>query len=354
MNAKSFEGHPLEDTYARKQLENKITAPEEPAVGKILKVKAVNEDGSFTVEWADGGSGNIEDVTVDSTSIVNENGVAEVPTLVGNAAGTTSHGYGLVKYDPNGYGIGVNNKGIAVIREATSSTIKNRSGVLPIVPRNFDVAVKSAMCDPIGSTALNVAWTEEEQIHARERLGIGDWELIADVTLEEDTDYVFEKNDEFALSDFKTYYIIISGKERSTPVGKIYVAFKTNKVQMDSVKRWYVGSTSDAGDRSITRMYADFSMVNKNEMNDMSYTNVIGCLIDGYGNFKRLTTESSKFIGQENPFNLYVSSAGAGTNIKIYGIRSSSTSSSFKYTDAYINSLIENKLNDIDGSEVMY
>lgn len=39
--------------------EDKITKPAEtPAIGKILRVKSVNEDGTFTCEWADGGGNN--------------------------------------------------------------------------------------------------------------------------------------------------------------------------------------------------------------------------------------------------------------------------------------------------------
>ena len=46
---------------------------------------------------------------------------------------------------------------------------------------SLDAAVEAAMCDGKGA-----AWTAEEQVAARERMGINEWELIADVTLEED------------------------------------------------------------------------------------------------------------------------------------------------------------------------
>lgn len=39
--------------------EDKITKPAEaPTIGKILRVKSVNEDGTFVCEWADGGGNN--------------------------------------------------------------------------------------------------------------------------------------------------------------------------------------------------------------------------------------------------------------------------------------------------------
>lgn len=53
-----------------------LYSPPTPEVGKILKIKSVNEDGTFTCEWADSGS-NL-DVRINGESIV-QDGVAEIP-----------------------------------------------------------------------------------------------------------------------------------------------------------------------------------------------------------------------------------------------------------------------------------
>ncbi|MGM9601400.1 MAG: hypothetical protein ACI3W5_07435, partial [Faecousia sp.] len=57
------------------KLDKPATAPE---VGKILKVTAVNEDGTFSCEWADANSGCVEDVQIDGQSVVGD-GVAAIP-----------------------------------------------------------------------------------------------------------------------------------------------------------------------------------------------------------------------------------------------------------------------------------
>ena len=59
--------------------EDKIDKPvEAPTVGTILKVKSVNENGTFVCEWGEGG-GNL-DVQIDGQSIVKD-GVAEIPSV---------------------------------------------------------------------------------------------------------------------------------------------------------------------------------------------------------------------------------------------------------------------------------
>lgn len=56
----------------------------------------------------------------------------------------------------------------------------------------LDYAVKAAMCDGKGA-----AWSEDEQASARERIGINEWEEIADFTLEEDTIIKIDFDGEF-------------------------------------------------------------------------------------------------------------------------------------------------------------
>ena len=160
--------------------EDKITKPAEaPTIGKILRVKSVNEDGTFVCEWADDGGNNL-DVRIDGESIV-QDGVAEIPLC------TTSTAPGLISIDlySNNGGLYRANEATGLIRIANAkntSIDKRENSFCPIVPENLDYAVKAAMCDGKGAT-----WTAEEQAAARKRMRAwsGDWQIIMDETLAE-------------------------------------------------------------------------------------------------------------------------------------------------------------------------
>lgn len=185
--------------------EDKITKPAEaPTIGKIIRVKSVNEDGTFVCEWAD--SASDLDVQIDGKSIV-QNGVAEIPLC------TKTKGAGLISIDayPNNGGLYRANNATGLIRivSATNNQIdERRNQFCPIVPETIDYAVKAAMCDGKG-----VAWTADEQTAARERMGIYDWEDILDVTLEEDGAVNLDLN-----GTFKDLYLYINQSNVETPI----------------------------------------------------------------------------------------------------------------------------------------
>lgn len=181
--------NPYDDTELKSEIATKITAPENPEVGKVFRIKTVNEDGTFIGEWADGGVANL-DVQINGKSIVH-NGVAEIPLCTkANTAGLIyidnySNAGGLYKANTN--------TGLIRIAKATDSALTERANqYCPVVPTNLDYAVKAAMCDGKGS-----AWSEDEQASARERIGINEWEEIADFTLEEDTIIKIDFDGEF-------------------------------------------------------------------------------------------------------------------------------------------------------------
>lgn len=172
--------------------ENKIEKPADlPIVGKILRVKSVNEDGTFICEWADSGGSNL-DVRIAGESIV-QDGVAEIPLC------TKTKEAGLISidtYTSNGGLHRANNEtGLIRIASATNNQIdERRNKFCPIVPETIDYAVKAAMCDGKGAM-----WTADEQTAARERMGAwtGDWQIIMDETLAELTQEVsFEVPDD--------------------------------------------------------------------------------------------------------------------------------------------------------------
>ena len=114
----------------------KLDKPSDPPiVGKVLKVKSVNEDGSFVCEWAES-TGNVSDVAVNGESIV-VNGVASIP--VGSAVKAGVHKVN------DYYGTRIlNNDGLLATSLATEADILARTnGYKPIVPSNLEKAVTS-------------------------------------------------------------------------------------------------------------------------------------------------------------------------------------------------------------------
>lgn len=138
-----------------------LYSPPTPEVGKILKIKSVNEDGTFVCEWADDGGSNL-DVRIDGKSIV-QDGVAEIPISSFNTLG-------LVYTDNSagGYTTGLmNEKGRLKVNTASIDDVNKRRLRKEIDCSNFDYAVKAAMCDGKGA-----AWTADEQKAAKERIGV--------------------------------------------------------------------------------------------------------------------------------------------------------------------------------------
>lgn len=185
--------------------EDKITKPaESPTIGKIIRVKSVNEDGTFVCEWAD--SASDLDVQIDGKSIV-QNGTAEIPLC------TKTKEAGLISIDtyPDNGGLHRANNATGLIRIASARNNQideRRNQFCPIVPKTIDYAVKAAMCDGKGA-----AWTAEEQAAVRERMGIYDWEDILDVTLEEDGAVNLDLN-----GTFKDLYLYINQSNVETPI----------------------------------------------------------------------------------------------------------------------------------------
>ena len=148
-----------------------LVSPPTPEPGKILKIKSVNEDGTFTCEWADDGGSNL-DVQINGESIV-QDGVAEIPI--------SSHDtLGLVYTDNSagGYTTGlINRQGRLQVNTASIDDVNKRRLRKEIDCSNFDYAVKAAMCDGKGA-----AWTAEEQAAARARIGALDTQDMIDIT----------------------------------------------------------------------------------------------------------------------------------------------------------------------------
>lgn len=151
------------------KLDKPVTPPD--SAGKVLRVLSVNEDGTFTCEWADDAEG-VTDVQVNGTSIVS-NGVANVPLANSTTLGCVKP---IEQY--GSYGININSQGEIYVVPATINDINLRNNAYrSIPPSRIDYAVKAAMCDGKGP-----AWTAEEQAAARDRIGIDKpFELIEEI-----------------------------------------------------------------------------------------------------------------------------------------------------------------------------
>nr|DAV79724.1 MAG TPA: hypothetical protein [Caudoviricetes sp.] len=182
-------------------IKDKLDVPENPMVGKYLRVKAVNEDGVPELEWVDEPSGGSSlDIQINGQSIVKD-GIAEIPLC------TTSKAPGLIAIDTYSNSGGLyranNDTGLVRIAKANNMSLTERKNEFcPVVPANLDYAVKCAMCDGKGA-----AWTAEEQAAARERMGIGEWELFADIALEEKVQKI-----SFTIENWKELFVRIDAK----------------------------------------------------------------------------------------------------------------------------------------------
>ena len=138
--------------------------------GNVIEIPCIKGEKGERGEKGD--SASATDVQINGTSITVD-GVADIPIASDKVNG-------VMKVNRNG-GVTVVNETLTLVR-GTNASIENRATSLsPIVPSNLDYAVKCAMTDGKGEV-----WTQDEKAMARERIGIDEWEVLADMTLTED------------------------------------------------------------------------------------------------------------------------------------------------------------------------
>ena len=195
--------NPYDDTEIKKEIAAKVGYSEVVGNQLLMYADDTKEKLLATLELPSG----VEDVQIKGTSIVH-NGIAEIPLC------TTSKTPGLISIDTYSNSGGLykanNDTGLIRIAKASDNSLAERKNEFcPIVPKNLDYAVKSAMCDGKGA-----AWTAEEQAAARDRIGIDEYEDVLDVILEEDSSFSADFEHEY-----KQLYIYI---DQSGVTEKIY------------------------------------------------------------------------------------------------------------------------------------
>ena len=282
-----------------------LVSPPTPEVGKILKIKSVNEDGTFTCEWADGG--NNLDVRINGESIV-QDGVAEIPI--------SSHDtLGLVYTDNSagGYTTGLmNQQGRLKVNTASIDDVNKRRLRKEIDCSNFDYAVKAAMCDGKGA-----AWTAEEQAVARERMGVGDYAVIISTTLEEETVSITytQKDNGNALNE-KDIIVYIELPNAATKNTNGWISFNNGKIYnnifMAKDYKYYIGKMRDIGGLWI------------GENNTFVAINPASATNSEYLRHQVYGIKNPDVISIINRINIYLVNGEkfpVGTNIKIYSRR---------------------------------
>ena len=283
-----------------------LVSPPTPEVGKILKIRSVNEDGTFVCEWADDGGSNL-DVRINGESIV-QDGVAEIPI--------SSHDtLGLVYTDNSvgGYTTGLmNQQGRLKVNTASIDDVNKRRLRKEIDCSNFDYAVKAAMCDGKGA-----AWTAEEQAAARERMGVGDYAVIISTTLEEETVSITytQKDNGIALNE-KDIIVYIELPNAATKNTNGWISFNNDKIYnnifMAKDYKYYIGKMRDIGGLWI------------GENNTFAAINPASATNSEYLRHQAYGIKNPDVISIINRINIYLVNGEkfpVGTNIKIYSRR---------------------------------
>ncbi len=230
-------------------LSSKLTEPAGLALGKYFRVSALDDNGHAVLEAVDLPSAPVQDVQIDGASIVAD-GVASVS-----------------KYD----------------------------------------TVKAAMCDGKGE-----AWTSEEQAAARERMGIpGEYELIEEITLEEDvTIIVREKEPDGTPYNFRN--VIITAKI-STCESKLFVQIDNSSYVLGSF-------TIESGKSGYIKFTGDVINTNSHIVNSQITTVGVSGSSSVTINTTPRVVESPQMLNylRINANNYVIPSASV---IKIYGVR---------------------------------
>lgn len=249
---------------------------------------------------APGSDAQATDVRIAGKSITAD-GVADIPISNGLTIGVI-----MTDNESGGFSTGlatVNNR--LYLKNAAHVEITNRTSRIPILANNMDYAVKAAMCDGKGA-----AWTDAEKLAARERLGIGKYELIESYTVEEDAQRVIREYSLdacmilFVPSDEtrRNYFISVVNNASDTWNDK---SLFTQSIELSSMHRAHVSVT-----RNNLFWTSFWAMTSK----DPGYANTMNLysthpLVEHVPSIERIDVFSTDSVVK------------AGSTLEIYGIR---------------------------------
>lgn len=181
-----------------------VGVPVGGTAGQVLKKKTSGTD--YDTEWGNEPSVPVQDVQVNGTSILNAQGVANVPMADTNVLG--------VVRPSTAFGIGINTiTGQLYISLAGQSNLKaGTDSYKPVVSSNEHTAAFYGLAKAAGDTTQSASsnpvgqYTDAAKIAIQKMLGVyREWELIAEYTVAEDSAQVNVVTDingqSFALSE---------------------------------------------------------------------------------------------------------------------------------------------------------
>ena len=146
--------------------------------------------------------------------------MADIPIAKDNDLDSSNNNYGVVKSRGSAYGIFFHPNGVCTSTADSNEINSRKNNFKPIAPAMLDYAVKAAMCDGKGA-----AWTDAEKLAARERLGIGKYELIEEIIVGENTSAIVRE----ATPSKKPYSF-----------GRLIIDFDENGVSSSTQTRIYL------------------------------------------------------------------------------------------------------------------
>lgn len=238
-----------------------------------------------------------KDVQVNGTSVVDEDGVANIPLTSG-----TQFGVVLTDNVSGGYGTGLftDSTGRLYVNTANQSQITGRNLRRNIDASNLDIAVKSAMCDGIGAS-----WTDAEKKSARARIGEAQYETIEEVTLTESATFERTKDPQGNDYNFKSLLVSVWIETGNTASHDISMKIGTSNMNVA-----YISSSATRFAYADVQIIGGRTFVYSGEGSNQTGSNAI---------YRR---PAPMFVSSQSITGLQITgSLPVGTQIKIYAIR---------------------------------
>ena len=264
-----------------------------------------------------GGSGAVDDVQINETSIV-DNGIANIPLA-------SSSNLGVVKTDID-RGIDAESSGKLLIRAAGDTSIKTGSGSYqPIVPTTQHRAAFYGLAKAAGDTTQALSanavgeYTSDAKQAIQKMLGVGNnWELINTAEITEDAQSIVITTDSngqpFRISHY-AFILTAKGSAETTSNTNLYV-----KLNPDIYCGYLQGiirssDTNVAGTGQI--------IINATASGQINYQTLIGPSVN-YNSPTNAQTLPSTLKTYADYFELYVTGTaklGANSVVNLFGIR---------------------------------